>query len=726
MFHYVDKLKKNNNGSTFLLVIIVMMFIAVIGTVILSLSSDYLVTVMVDQHATENFYDAESVLAEVRTGLQEYASDSGKEAYSSIIENYKDTSGDTREDKYSRLYLNTLADRLGVTEASAWDGVNDKEYIGNIDKVAALTTKPEAVTSPPGLAIKVALENNPAEGYQLTLKNLMVDYQNEGGYRSTIKTDIVIRVPDCHFDGDTTLNECKKYIIISDGALKISNTSGASHEASASGATLTGNIYTGQNGIQTNQQTKAVFNSDMIISRGDFNVLTGSDVSIQANDGSSPAELWLQNVRISSNGSTNTSLYSEVKILADSYIANDFAINDDYSKVTLGGSYYGYSYNKENTGTTGIQNPDYSSAILVNGLNTTLLTPDLNRLILAGRAFISRNNINGSSSGASDIMTGESLAVKSNQIAYLVPNEFLTPGHNPLISTEDTNALMRGELLASAIGKYLNSTEPTTKNYISSIGGVNFVYYFLNFKDEMSANKYFADFYASDNNKDEIVKRAKTYISTKDGSGMKLDASLYLLAGNIIHNYYSDTGAKIQTANYYENTGAPRSEFLQDGISKGKEYVGRQMTLLPTSGMTMRLPEDAGPLVASEVIDFSRVAAYSRADYSELAASIVISPDDYILDHSSPSKGILVCKGNVTVQSNFEGLIIAGGSVTINVQGVKCSYNQQLVKSLMKEIMDDKNLSKYFINSDSFEGAVDPGISMSDYISYKNWSKNEL
>ena len=85
-------------------------------------------------------------------------------------------------------------------------------------------------------------------------------------------------------------------------------------------------------------------------------------------------------------------------------------------------------------------------------------------------------------------MMGESIAVKSNQIAYLLPDEYIIPEdgrdaqdtHNPVIRGEKVS-IDKTALLNSNIGKYLDSAEPYTANYSNSGG---YVFYYLKFKDE--------------------------------------------------------------------------------------------------------------------------------------------------------------------------------------------------------------------------------------------------
>ena len=726
------EIKNNNSGFSFLFVIFGVIFIAAIGVIALTMATNYYITTTVDEKSTEQFYTTEAILQEIRTGLGEYANDCAQEAYEDTVSNFSSTGTFTREEKYSAKFLSLMMDRL-VGTGDNWDGtINAKNYVCDIQKIKELTTKPDSVDIAPGAgSIGVYLYNKTStEGkFHMVIKNLYVNYTDDNGYNSKIKTDVVLNVPDFHLDGDSTFNELKNYIVITDDTLDISNSGG--HQASTE-SRLIGNIYAGNkdDSIIVNDNmggTKVVLNSDRVITRGNLNIKNGSDVQIANRDGTSAADLWLMNM-ILSKSSGATSNYSAVSSHANAYVEDDFIVDASNSIVNLRGSYYGYSFNKDNSSTT---NPTelksfYSSAMLINGRNTTLNTSGLYKLILAGRAFIEKkSNDTANTNITSDIQMGESLSIKSNQLAYLVPEEYISTKENPVIegasATVDTQAL-----LASDIGTFLDNTDPVSENHLQ---GEQITYYFLKFKDENNANQYFKKFYSDDDNKTELERSARTYITTvlgADGqaSGLKLDASLYLLAGNIINNYKMDGTSDIKEANYFSGSGAPKVDILSDGILKGKEYVGRQLTLLPRSGSSMRLdnPEN-DPLVATNVIDYSKVTANISKSYTDLNADIFITNGSTSVS-SSTKRGIIVAGGDVTVNEDFEGLIIAKGKVTVEGK-VTAKNNIVLVREILKKVVVDDDIKDIFIQYKTFDSNKLDKVTVSDYITYKNWSKND-
>ena len=113
-------------------------------------------------------------------------------------------------------------------------------------------------------------------------------------------------------------------------------------------------------------------------------MLGGATVSLQGEKAA--GNLWVQNIRLKSQGmDSESTLQSKLDLNENAYVANDLDIEANNSIVTLSGKYYGYSYNEQNTKTTSTARSDYSSAILVNGLNTTLKAKNLDKQNLAGR-----------------------------------------------------------------------------------------------------------------------------------------------------------------------------------------------------------------------------------------------------------------------------------------------------------------------------------------------------
>ncbi len=792
----LDKIRKDDSGSAFIFVVIGVMFVSIVGATVLSVATNYVTTVIVDHYSTDNFYQTEGYLSEIRSGIEEIAGKANEKAYLEVVEHYTSPKMTSQmKTIYGKKYLTGIVrklnhDALVPTETSAEikdieskpaadsTVTTDWEQL-SMDLIKKMSTNPGTLGSTYGtndLRYRFEYDKDEKELY-LVIRGLIIKYTDETGYRSSVKTDIRIGVPDYAFEGNRTYEELKHYISISDDILRVDT------DNHSSDAAVSGNVYSGTakkmespnddegSGIQIHPRTKAVFHSKRIISRGNLNIFSGADVKMSGLSGpASLGELWLKNIVVRKpSPAVGGAMTSNVNINDNAYILDDTSIEDDNATVNLGGNYYGYSYNRDNSDTTegnASLRSDYSSAILINGRNTTLTSNGLTKLILAGRTFVQRNEklADGTyQESVDDIMMGESLAVRSNQIAYLVPEEFILDGHNPLVGAEvgdDTDARNKVNIAALkslAVGNegktmadFLKPGEEITANYNNS---GQYVYLYLNFKSEVAANEYFSCYYNQEEgsspnnskpNKEYLDDRAQSYIATLDGS-MKISPALYLIAGNIVHDYYSNTGAKQQSPNYFDGTNKPVKSLLDDGQSKMRNYLGLQMALLSSGSESVadvrgmlddKSKDELVKNVVLNIIDTNGNPSEEDNKFEKDGASlpdridnvpgygdwkIICQNDDYMIDPGI-EKGIVLCAKNVTVSSNFEGLIIAGGKVSVTAAG---SYkaNPAVVGDILDIIKNhkDKDWWKYFRCLDDREKRP---ANVAECISYEEWERN--
>ncbi len=737
-----NMVNRKREGSTLVSVVIGVLFLAAIGIIVLTAANAYMISVNVDYNSSNNFYEAEQILEEVKTGLLEYAGDASEEAYKYILEHYGKDKNSKRE-AFSKKYLSLLADKLqpDMSGSFVWDDSKiGSAQDGDIQKLKALSPVPDAVTTVKGTNLAFVIKKDAKTGeYSLVIRNTLIDFTNEIDYRSTIQTDICLTVPDHSLEGNSTFDEMKDYISISDDTLGVNN--------GLVGIGITGKIYGGntEQGILLGQKSKVDFKSPLIISRGDMEVHNGAEVSVTGETG--VGDLYLKNIHLTAGGSTDSTLKTMLNLNENAYIANDLNIETNNSTVTVGGKYYGYSYNEKNeSSASAVVNSDYSSAILINGKNTTLQTDNLHSLVLAGRAFVSRQKYQGVSGPkpVSDIRMGESIAVKSNQLAYLVPDEFIVTAsgnsddcHNPVFKDEMGEVHVDEVGLKNKFGQYLNAATPYEANYNNTLG---YVFYYLKFKDDISANKYFEAYYNGTEvdedgntiiNQEELQKKAKVYISDQD-LNIKFDQMLYLVAGNVMNNYYNADGAPLQKATYFGDNQQPESRLLEEGQRIGQKYVGYQLGLTPSKNTTgvMRLSPTAPRLVSETIVNFqdpdfkSKVTeaetVKTEADTGVSGAVLRICKGDYTV--SSAMKGLLVADGDVTVSADFTGLILATGKVSVANTGIKMQSDMVTVGKLFDYIRTDEALSPLFRD---LNGTLKkrPG-DLAECIGYQNWVKN--
>lgn len=739
-------IKKKREGSSLVSVVIGVLFLAAIGVIVLTVANQYMISVNVDHNSSNNFYDAEAILEEVKTGLLEYAGDASEEAYRYVLKNYaKDK--DSKREVFSKKFLSFLATRLQSPTSGSFEWGDDKvgkTQVGDIQRLKVLSKEPDAVTVKKDKELSFVIKKDDATGeYSLVILNMMINYTNEIDYRTSIQTDICLTVPDYSLEGNSTFDAMKDYISISDDTLHVSDY--------RKGTSFLGNVYSGnaKQGILLGQESGADFKSSMIISRGDLEMHNGAKATLSGETGN--GDLYLQNIHLT--GNADSTLETELTLQENAYIANDLNIENNQSKVTLGGKYYGYSYNETNNAdSSDTVKSDYSSAILINGRNTTLKTDNLKSLVLAGRAFVSRETED-KKNPVSDIMMGESISVKSNQLAYLVPDEFITAKvgnsddyQNPVFRDNQSNVRIDVDGLKEKFGDYLaDSDKPYEENYSNTMG---YVFFYLKFKNEDAANKYFEAYYNGTqtdedgdviSNEEELREKGKVYISNED-LGIKFDQTLYLLAGNVMNNYYSESGTSIQTANYFGSNQKADQSLLNEGKRMGQNYVGCQLGLTPAKNTTgaMRLPSvDADgnpvvtePMVASTILDFANTKFNEKVPDALLVkgpdktgvehGTIYVSKGDYTV--SSPTTGLLIVNGDVTVRSDFTGLILATGKVKVDSGNLKLKSDMILVGKLFDYIRTDEDLVPLFRE---LNGTLKTRPSnLADCVSYQNWSKN--
>lgn len=62
-----NMLNKKREGSTLVSVVIGVLFLAAIGIIVLTAANSYMIAVNVDHNSSNNFYEAEQILEEVKT-----------------------------------------------------------------------------------------------------------------------------------------------------------------------------------------------------------------------------------------------------------------------------------------------------------------------------------------------------------------------------------------------------------------------------------------------------------------------------------------------------------------------------------------------------------------------------------------------------------------------------------------------------------------------------------
>ncbi len=820
----IKKLYSDNRGDALAMVIIVVAFVTVLASVLMFVSYSGYKMRQLDRRGKDTFYDAETVLDEINVGLQQEASAVLQASYEHIMENYAVySSANARniafrneyftemkkalEDGTTEGHYNIAKLRSYLSEASLGGGTLDdgtdvagdgtrRKFLddgvtygaiveSNVDYSAPAGTSETALPAgDPRYKIRLADATNPENNTRIVLEDLKVSYIDPSGYVSIISTDISIGLPAFNFAQAASLPKLETCSLIANHGLVLGDSLGTVGQIE-----ILGDVYAGTNpddaaapSLQVGSDTFPVNvrfdradglvdeEQSLLVSQGDIGVAPGSRMNTER------MELWAQNLVLDSavadlSGSTN--------------LKNDLILDGTGSSVTLAGDYTGFGYIGEiNSGTgdgdgAADTSSNISSAIIINGRDSRLDLSGLTSLTISGRAYVSTGD--GASTGYTaadgtaqtienkqDVMMGESLAVKSNQMIYLAPASAVGCRVNPdgTIGDSEYNCnpltLAQYESMAGnpgycmldgtkaipelgnrSLGDYIDQENTSTgPAYVPQVvfqqtNAGPIVYCYLRFRDEDAANSYFADYYGI--NADQVDRYLRLYAQEiRMGDDM-----VYLnTAGNML---VYDAAGSVDVVDTLDSNlpEAKRTAILKDNI-----YNALTTKMIKSSGQITGLEQSRD--VFSNIIDEAELLsiiaiknAGSRVqlDTADGAYSMVLTREPtYTIDSAvaSSSVRIVVSTGNIVVKSDFTGLVIAKGTITvedgagITVKPIDAEIFSDILYTKVDEFSDDRDyyLLNVFNDSVGFASsgtsAVDAGtskVSVADLITYERWLK---
>lgn len=773
-------MKRNDNrGASFVMVVVAMAIVAVLAVTVLWIALMNLQMKVTDEKNTDNFYSAEGVLDQICTGLQSDISKAYSAGYTKVMENYSDSSINEagRQSNFAQEYLKSL--KTSLESDSTGMTFNMGKLIQYVDPklLEKKDNQPHAIIKSTNADVN---GNGQLKVYQnrVVLNGLRVEYTDEKGFKSIIETDISLGVPSMSFTASGGVPELFTYSLVGNEGLEI--TSGINK------VNLSGNLYAGcKNAADTgnsttsvtipNKTTLDVKDTSYMIAEGDIEVgdFAGKDTAtIKKNMAGvhnystlsvdSQCQLWTSNINV--NGAT-------VNLDGMTYVADDMTLKGTGSKVTLGknnknnnAKYVGFG-----NGGADKENPvaGDSSAIIINGRDASLDMSNIRELMLAGTAYINTQaivNSSGMGTENSNVAMGESISVKGDQIAYLVPPECIgTSGDgadakslynkNPLsykeykditatgadqtkyteinanvVSTKTGNALLSYLPDSKKIDKYIK------KVFVPSTDDNNddgLVYYYVNLPTDKAA-EYYSDYFGADSDKlrrytkfytnsIQVNKEASIYTagnySIYDGSNLSLlkgiaDGVDIDAQSDALHNTYTALNSKLLT-NYADLPANAASVSLFTNIVNNDNLK----KIVPNSGNEHKF----------------------ETEYQGKKYQAIVKNGDYTFDANAKSHNvdIIVATGNVTLEDDFTGTIVAKGKIIVNKE--KCEIDngtQELFKALLLEKVSDADdalhLYDVFMDGANYLGNVssfsnkkvaDTKIDYDTLITYQNWTK---
>lgn len=692
--------KLNNQGSTLITVIICMALFGILGSLMLSVTMTNLQMKMVESKAKKNFYSCEETMEEIRTGIQEITAAKIQEVYetkiltdfSSFLSHPDDDSvADNRNEYIRKQVAVAIMTELGnigsfspeqLTSGTEIPEKGDDIFntylsvISNPDIVRTVTIG-DSITNPDTIH---------SNGDTVVIEDIKVEMEIDD-YKTSITSDIVITLPTFTFEEGSEITvfrmepPLKNYVLITDGTIK-------SEQNLIGVNSINGNVYAGD-GIYVSspftQQNEMIIIGDNIITRGNINVADTGKLTINGR------MVWADNLVTNTTDLPGfTLLPTTLNINGICFVKDDLNLEGLNSEVTLTGAYVGF---------TGIQTEE-GSAVILNGAGSSLNLSGLESLILAGRAHVSVDDtIIGSDT---DIMTGESLAFKSNQRAYLISGDFIdVVGHNPVTKVEIDNLGFYPGVIFDAYDpldpfdiyyeSYVPALPSTLKPYKLAakltVGGnpsSALYYYYLNFASGWQADEFF-NIYASkyldvlnnmipftlgnvtlpiDTATEEVLSVGN--LMSYNGTEVQIEAgrSSELLPrdGSVDLDDLLDQEISGKALNHLIYQPAQTAGGLQSTTTVGNlEGLYSKITHLLSLESTKAYVEE-DEVVKSAV--YSTGIDYIDSNFNDITGEFMCYTGDLTFG-STPGESIILVRGNVNINCNFSGLLAATGNITI-------------------------------------------------------------
>ena len=710
--------KKRNSGSSIVIVIIAMAMIGILATTLLWMSYiNYKIKVN-DIRNKNSFYSAETVMEQIVAGLQKETSDAVAVAYQEVLSNWEELGSESnRYSSFASMYLDTLVKHLrdsekgdGYYSRDILEGYVDTTIWGNVNKTAWNNGTDETDASKAKAPVMELVNGN-----SLILRNVFVSYM-DGDRLSIVSTDLCLDVPEIVFTQSGSIDDLYDYLLIGNQGISLTQGSG---QVTGDGSIYAGTDDKGKGGIIINPASSlAINNGRYVISKGEIDVVGPGAGFIVRDAKETGSSVYAKNLDLQSG---------TISLDSKTYIANDLTLSGSGSKATLTKEYYGYGTSTA-TGLEGDPtDQENSSAIIINGQNSTVDMSGVNTLMLAGRAYIGTNTTKeeldqNAAAAVEDagkknekaVLMGESITVKGGQIAYLVPTECLgiyngetIIGQNPLTQDQATKmqaykdqygtdfkevdftrpvGRLGGQSLASFGVADMDYIRKVSTQYVG--GGTeskSLTYYYL-VMDADNAAKYYQTYYLNGSNKESIDHYFKKYATGGILLGDYTSAqNSYTILGNaLVSDALSQSGVSLlASANTTTNTMTPAEVFQKSGeIANVYKGLTTNLSEDGASASTFRNVFDS---VIKDKITTKQADGTDHVDTiqeylvnngtggtmeftTEDGLKGIITTGNYTLSSATGGASkvrLIVSLGDITIDRNFTGLAIAKGTITI-------------------------------------------------------------
>lgn len=789
--------RQQNQGFSLFTVLIAVSFVGILGLLVLYIALANFNMKVTDLKGKDSFYTAERALEEIRTGLQEDVGNAMSKAYTQVLETYnkenrsQDSSMDRqRQSDFQDRFIKELMRTLRASQTT--DDIYSLDYLrGYVDleyddsKESLIITNPTG-TSPVMKAVKNVGKNTEDNG--VLLKNLKVIYVDEKGHAAIICTDIRLLVPEVQFPTPSTLPDLMNMIVVADKGIICEGNE--STPTSINGSIYAGNLPAAattdpDTSIQvTSGASLNVESGDKVVCKGEISVGLNSTFT----SGGS-VNLWARGL--------NAASVKNVTLSGTTYFADDLTIAGKNNNVKISGNYYGYgSYEsatsddcvaKDQYIQSGLSGAALSSAIVVNGKNTTLDLSDTQKLMIAGRNYIASSKVKAyDRTNTNDVVTGESLTVKGTQLAYLAPAEILGASGNPMTYDDYLTHLNGADEISvnwdTAVEAWggrtlretgVDSTEPVQAVFYNDNSATGYVYFYLNFTDAQKSADFMQMYYQNNPTiKTNMDKYLSFYFGGKDSGITVKDADSYLryiTNGNVLSYSGADAQGSLEEA-----TGVnPGEKILQEEVGYQNSWYALNRKMITSYDLLNKeVKEDSGTMhdetdsdrsVYDNLVNEKKMVSYIKDTVKDSTGKYVFTASDEdgglqaimydngetgvnktlkISENDADKLRLVVCTGDVEIEAGvkFQGIIMAKGTITLKSGAQLESAPLEAARVFQAQMSSygDKDSikpqdffwegDKYVLGNSASSGKKDTlngsdTYSIADCVSYENWKK---
>ena len=675
----IKKAIKDARGAALVYVIVAAAIIILLGAATTATAYVNLRATQVQEQSDNNFYSADTIMNAIVGGLESDISIAYEKAYTKVITNINSySSASAAEEDFDTLFVESLAELLNDGEEFMASFYKIKHIQGYVQDIYEDDVR---------YTISAVNGNNylDATDEGVVLRNLHVTYEDDSGYYDEIITDVKIAIPELNLELIDEDGWDFESIVIDDG-LEINEQRGLQ---------ITGDTYINEreadkSAILLNNSTLLSITTPKELIAGGYIDLAGevTELILQGTaDKKEKNMIWTENISVYR--------YADLYISGQTFVQDDLEVNGSHSTVVLSGDYYGYSRSHEKA--------DESSAVNINGADTKMDLSKLKMFVLGGSSYVSTSTLPSGSNAhtnSSDLQLGESLSVKSNQVAYLVDDREFIGSPNVVNFVSNPMSYIQYQALVDANGgpdqtmtKIVNQTLSYGKTYkqygatampvfSSKDGGT--VYIYLKFDNASKAAAYFTEAYAGDS---LLSQRLRTY-AAQYITELKVDKDATNL---IIGENYIDASVGLYTkenlpiVNNFQGLGYSKDNTENENWSEDdlNAYLDASYNKYLISGEFANVGEKYKRMYA-DIVDeemmrtFITTASSAFSDH-HTEDQIHLIDNGVILDGTSGSqaiivdndgkepyrletgKGLVVCSGDLEIAGDWLGAIIVGG-----------------------------------------------------------------